>query len=229
MGTVEFCPMDGLDCREYLLGNVSSPNTPEDYLCPAGHIMGDPFFGAKYGECGSDTEHACCSLTRIFNTLKVMDILFTIIFLVEMVGKIMIDGIILHELAYFRDFWNILDAIVAIVSLVSIILQSNGSKALKATRAMRVLRSLKVIKRHPQLKICVLCVLKSLSSMANVFLVVIFYIFILGMTLKQGFQGKFSRFLRSLFHCFLDSFAYCLPHALSFLNLNVFYECLGNV
>lgn len=223
MGTVEFCPMDGLDCRGYLLGNVSSPNTPEDYLCPAGHIMGDPFFGAKYGECGSDTEHACCSLTRIFNTLKVMDILFTIIFLVEMVGKIMIDGIILHELAYFRDFWNILDAIVAIVSLVSIILQSNGSKALKATRAMRVLRSLKVIKRHPQLKICVLCVLKSLSSMANVFLVVIFYIFILGMTLKQGFQGRFFRFLRILFHYFLDSIAYCLPDALSFLNVRMVF------
>ena len=51
--------------------------------------------------------------------LTYFDYIFTCIFAVEMVLKILDLGVVLHPGSYFRDFWNILDAIVVCCALVA--------------------------------------------------------------------------------------------------------------
>jgi voltage-dependent calcium channel N type alpha-1B len=49
--------------------------------------------------------------------LNYIDYLFTAVFAIEMILKLIDLGVILHPGSYFRDFWNILDAIVVICAI----------------------------------------------------------------------------------------------------------------
>ena len=51
--------------------------------------------------------------------LEKFDYVFTGVFAVEMLLKIIDLGVILHPGSYFRDVWNILDATVVICALYS--------------------------------------------------------------------------------------------------------------
>lgn len=51
--------------------------------------------------------------------LEQVDYLFTAVFAMEMVLKIIDLGVILHPGSYLRDFWNIMDAIVVVCALLS--------------------------------------------------------------------------------------------------------------
>ena len=55
--------------------------------------------------------------------LTVTGYLFTIIFSVEMMLKVLANGWIFGPGAYFKDGWNILDGILVIINLVSIIME----------------------------------------------------------------------------------------------------------
>ena len=56
--------------------------------------------------------------------LTYFDYIFTCIFAVEMVLKLLDLGVVLHPGSYFRDFWNILDAIVVCCALVAFLFRS---------------------------------------------------------------------------------------------------------
>lgn len=60
-----------------------------------------------------------------------MDIVFTIIFLLELILKVLADGVILHPRAYLRNPWNWLDSCIVVISLLS----SFGSVNKKCTHA----------------------------------------------------------------------------------------------
>ena len=53
------------------------------------------------------------------NILNYFDYVFTGVFTVEMLLKVVDLGIILHRGAYLREIWNIMDAIVVICAVVS--------------------------------------------------------------------------------------------------------------
>lgn len=125
--------------------------------------------------------------------------IFTIIFVIEMLFKLITDGVVFHRLAYFRNSWNILDSVIVTISVVSLVLsmttEGAGSqvKALKALRALRVLRPLRVVKRHPQLKTTVLCIISSIPAMMTVGVVLLLYMFVMAMFCVQFFKGQFFR------------------------------------
>lgn len=99
--------------------------------------------------------------------LNKIDHVFTFIFTIEMLLKIIDQGIILHPGSYCRDIWNIMDATVVLCAWAGFILKSTGQSGagnlstMKSLRVLRVLRPLKTIKRVPKLKAvfdCVVCV-----------------------------------------------------------------------
>jgi hypothetical protein len=63
-----------------------------------------------------DPVHENSGRNRILNYL---DYAFTGVFTIELLLKIVDLGVVLHEGAYCRDIWNILDALVVICALVA--------------------------------------------------------------------------------------------------------------
>ncbi|KAK3929328.1 Voltage-dependent calcium channel type A subunit alpha-1 [Frankliniella fusca] len=129
--------------------------------------------------------------------LNIFDHVFTSVFAVEMVLKILDLGVILHPGSYLREFWNIMDAVVVICAGVSIGFDLTGSSAgsnlstIKSLRVLRVLRPLKTIKRVPKLKAVFDCVVNSLKNVINILIVYILFQFIFAVIAVQLFNGKF--------------------------------------
>ncbi len=76
------------------------------------------------------------------NTLDLIDIFFTVIFLIECIVKVIAMGFIMHRNSYLRDPWNILDFFIVGVSVFSL-LPNQDQSALKALRTARILRPLR--------------------------------------------------------------------------------------
>lgn len=51
--------------------------------------------------------------------LEKVDYIFTAVFALEMILKIIDLGVILHPGSYLREFWNIMDAVVVVCALLS--------------------------------------------------------------------------------------------------------------
>ncbi|KAK9519294.1 hypothetical protein VZT92_022034 [Zoarces viviparus] len=126
--------------------------------------------------------------------LRYFDYVFTGVFTFEMIIKMIDQGLILHDSAYFRDLWNILDFIVVVGALVAFALSNNKGrdiKTIKSLRVLRVLRPLKTIKRLPKLKAVFDCVVTSLKNVFNILIVYKLFMFIFAVIAVQLFKGKF--------------------------------------
>ncbi|VDP71038.1 unnamed protein product [Echinostoma caproni] len=112
--------------------------------------------------------------------------------------KVIDLGVVLHPGSYFRDAWNILDAIVVFFALVAFVVSRIGSNTsaknlntIKSLRVLRVLRPLKTINRVPKLKAVFDCVVSSLKNVSSIFIVYWLFQFIFAVIAVQLFQGKF--------------------------------------
>jgi len=122
------------------------------------------------------------SLTERNQILDLIGFVFTIIFTLEALIKIIAMGFILHPQAYLRDGWNVIDFFVVTTGLLEIL--PNSSVNLKALRTLRVLRPLRSINAIPSMRKLVSALLMSIPNFANVsvFLIFIFVLFsILGL------------------------------------------------
>ncbi|CAF3010742.1 unnamed protein product [Rotaria socialis] len=129
--------------------------------------------------------------------LNYLDYAFTGVFTVELLLKIVDLGVALHEGAYCRDVWNLLDALVVICALVAFGFTENGAgknlNTIKSLRVLRVLRPLKTINRVPKLKAVFDCVITSLSNVLTILIVYMLFQFIFAVIAVQLFKGKFYR------------------------------------
>ncbi|OQR66800.1 voltage-dependent calcium channel type A subunit alpha-1-like [Tropilaelaps mercedesae] len=127
--------------------------------------------------------------------LNYFDYAFTGVFTVEMILKVLDQGVILHPGSYCRDPWNILDAIVVICALIAFAFAGSSTgqnlSTIKSLRVLRVLRPLKTIKRVPKLKAVFDCVVTSLKNVFNILIVYILFQFIFAVIAVQLFNGKF--------------------------------------
>ena len=112
--------------------------------------------------CGSSitlaTEDPVDENSKHNKILNYFDLVFTAVFTVEMVLKIIDLGVVAHPGAYFRDIWNFLDATVVVCALFAFAFsESEGAgknlNTIKSLRVLRVLRPLKTINRVPKLKV----------------------------------------------------------------------------
>eukprot|EP01062_Namystynia_karyoxenos_P001518 TRINITY_DN1051_c0_g3_i1.p1 TRINITY_DN1051_c0_g3~~TRINITY_DN1051_c0_g3_i1.p1 ORF type:complete len:2258 (+),score=709.38 TRINITY_DN1051_c0_g3_i1:430-6774(+) len=123
--------------------------------------------------------------------LDVLNVLFSAMFLAEMVLKVLAWGFIAHPGAYLRDGWNVLDAVVVCISVFS--LAFSGFEIVKIFRALRALRPLRVVNRNIGLKLVVRTLLKSLPAVANVAIIALLIYLIFGILGVQLFAGKMYR------------------------------------
>lgn len=119
------------------------------------------------------------------NMLNVSDIVFTIIFTIEMLIKMVAFGI----RGYWRDNWNKMDLLVVISGYMAL-LPGTADSNVSSVRTIRVLRPLRTITVFPGLRILVSTILSSIPMIFNVIIVCIYLFVLFGILGIQAFEGK---------------------------------------
>ncbi|XP_056897794.1 voltage-dependent L-type calcium channel subunit alpha-1D isoform X7 [Takifugu flavidus] len=125
--------------------------------------------------------------------LGYFDYAFTAIFTVEILLKMTAFGAFLHQGAFCRNYFNLLDLLVVGVSLVSFGIQSSAISVVKILRVLRVLRPLRAINRAKGLKHVVQCVFVAIRTIGNIMIVTTLLQFMFACIGVQLFKGKFYR------------------------------------
>ena len=119
-------------------------------------------------------------LFLIFETIENLKIaaiyteyVFTIIFIIEFILKIIAYGFILEQYSYLRDPWNWLDFIVVISCTINLFPQINAN--LFALRTIRLIRPLKTITVLPHMRNFIVVLFNSLIDVGTVYLFVFFF------------------------------------------------------
>ena len=81
-----------------------------------------------------------------------IDLVFSIIFIIECCTKVIAMGFVLHKKSYLREAWNILDFFIVMVSVVGFLPIEGGADSLKALRTFRILRPLRSVNKLPVMK-----------------------------------------------------------------------------
>ncbi|KAL6108518.1 cacna1g [Pungitius sinensis] len=135
------------------------------------------------------------SKERMF--LNISGHVFSAVFLVEMLFKVLTLGLFFGSESYCRSAWNVMDGSLVVASLVDIVVSltpASHSKMLgilKVLRLLRTLRSLRVVKRAPKLKLAVEALITALKPVGNILLVCCAFIFFYAILGLQLFKGKF--------------------------------------
>ncbi|XP_026733621.1 muscle calcium channel subunit alpha-1-like isoform X4 [Trichoplusia ni] len=125
--------------------------------------------------------------------LSQFDVFFTGIFTLELFLKLITYGLILHQGAFLRSAFNVLDMLVVCVSLISMSFKSGSISVVKILRVFRVLRPLRAINRAKGLKHVVQCVIVAIKTIGNILLVTSLLQFMFAVMGVQMFKGKFFR------------------------------------
>ncbi|GMH93963.1 hypothetical protein TL16_g12770 [Triparma laevis f. inornata] len=123
--------------------------------------------------------------------LKALDLIFSIIFMIELVTKVIALGFVMHEGSYLRNPWNMLDAAIVLISILSLAEAVEGG-SLKALRTFRVLRPLRMIKRFPELKLVVDALVSSVPDACNVIVISCLFLLLFAILGVGLFKGSFS-------------------------------------
>ncbi|KAG5672248.1 hypothetical protein PVAND_002390 [Polypedilum vanderplanki] len=132
--------------------------------------------------------------------LSTANYVFTVVFAIEMLIKVVATGMFYGNDAYFTSGWNIMDGSLVIISIIDLLmgLISESSPRifgiLRVFRLLRSLRPLRVINRAPGLKLVVQTLLSSLRPIGNIVLICCTFFIIFGILGVQLFKGTF-------YHC----------------------------
>ncbi|CAF1073726.1 unnamed protein product [Adineta steineri] len=137
--------------------------------------------------------------------LNYSNYIFAIIFIVEMMIKVIASGLIVGRDTYLHTGWNVIDGLLVITSIVDFTVMNRGSMTsstemdttsnilgmLRVFRLLRTLRPLRVINRAPGLKLVVQTLLSSLKPIGHIVIICCVFFVIFGILGVQLFKGKF--------------------------------------
>mmetsp|Transcript_77480 Transcript_77480/g.136679 ORF Transcript_77480/g.136679 Transcript_77480/m.136679 type:complete len:1876 (-) Transcript_77480:848-6475(-) len=130
--------------------------------------------------------------------LDACDVAFVAIFVTEMLLKMVALGMVFGNGCYFKDPWNILDAVVVAISVVSLIFKGQESLSFfRVLRTFRALRPLRVIGRNSGLKTVVRTLFAAFPQIAHTVVIALLIYLVFGILGVQLFSGKLYRC-----HCF---------------------------
>lgn len=157
---------------------------------------------------GVSTSDMTQPATSLFNLAgESVEIIFSVVFTIECIVKILAMGFISSKGCYLRDSWNILDFTVVMSGLLEVI---PGVTGVSALRVIRVLRPLRSLNSNPKLKALVGSLLKSLPPLMDVNIILAFVFMIFGILGTQLWQGTNDRLLLishdAIFSCAVYSY-----------------------
>uniref|UniRef100_A0A8C6QVI4 Sodium channel protein n=1 Tax=Nannospalax galili TaxID=1026970 RepID=A0A8C6QVI4_NANGA len=121
----------------------------------------------------------------------VAELIFTGIYILEALIKILARGFILDEFSFLRDPWNWLDFVVIGTAIAT---YSPGTKInLSALRSFRVFRALKAISVVSGLKVIVGALLRSVKKLVDVMVLTLFCLSIFALVGQQLFMGTLNQ------------------------------------
>ncbi|XP_043976787.1 calcium channel, voltage-dependent, L type, alpha 1D subunit, a isoform X9 [Gambusia affinis] len=150
----------------------------------------------------------------INHDLETVEYAFLIIFTIETFLKIIAYGLVMHQNAYVRNGWNMLDFVIVVIGLFSVVLEfltkedkgegetdsthpsthGHGGKPggfdVKALRAFRVLRPLRLVSGVPSLQVVLNSIIKAMVPLLHIALLVLFVIIIYAIIGLELFIGK---------------------------------------
>lgn len=126
------------------------------------------------------------------NTIEIIDIVITIIFVLECVIKVIVYGFMLNgPKSYIRIGWNFLDFFIVAISIISYFFTQQNLNTLKVLRLLRILRPLRMISRNEGLKLCVKSLLLAIPGIFNVLIISLIFLLIFGIFFTNLLKGKF--------------------------------------
>ncbi|XP_037808576.1 voltage-dependent T-type calcium channel subunit alpha-1G isoform X5 [Lucilia sericata] len=135
------------------------------------------------------------STERLF--LSTANYVFTAVFTLEMIIKVVATGMFYGPDAYFTSGWNIMDGSLVTISIIDLLMSLISQSSprifgiLRVFRLLRSLRPLRVINRAPGLKLVVQTLLSSLRPIGNIVLICCTFFIIFGILGVQLFKGTF--------------------------------------
>lgn len=119
-----------------------------------------------------------------------IDIVFNVLFNIEMSIKIIRNGFIFCENSYLRDSWSILDFFIVISADFDMFSQGDIDLSfIRVVRMLRTLRPLRFISHNKEMKVVVNALLESISALFNV-MIVIMMVWIMFAILAISFMGN---------------------------------------
>ncbi|CAF0780786.1 unnamed protein product [Rotaria sp. Silwood1] len=140
--------------------------------------------------------------------LNITNYIFTAIFTIEMIIKIIASGLVGGPHTYLHTGWNVMDGFLVIISIIDLATMPRGGSSitpinaesdattrifsmLRVFRLLRTLRPLRVISRAPGLKLVVQTLLSSLRPIGHIVVICCTFFIIFGILGVQLFKGKF--------------------------------------
>jgi len=106
-----------------------------------------------------------------------IDIIFLVIYTIEMLLKIIAMGFFMRPHSYLRDYWNILDFMVVIFGWIALILNAND---ISSIRVIRILRPLRTINSIPGMSGLVQTILNSVPILIDIMILFCFMLVMFG-------------------------------------------------
>uniref|UniRef100_A0A8C2SYA5 Calcium voltage-gated channel subunit alpha1 H n=1 Tax=Coturnix japonica TaxID=93934 RepID=A0A8C2SYA5_COTJA len=123
---------------------------------------------------------------ELTNALEISNIVFTSLFALEMLLKVLVYG----PFGYIKNPYNIFDGIIVVISVWEIIGQSDGG--LSVLRTFRLLRVLKLVRFMPALQRQLVVLMKTMDNVATFCMLLMLFIFIFSILGMHLFGCKFS-------------------------------------
>uniref|UniRef100_A0A8C5PV78 Calcium voltage-gated channel subunit alpha1 H n=1 Tax=Leptobrachium leishanense TaxID=445787 RepID=A0A8C5PV78_9ANUR len=124
---------------------------------------------------------------ELTNALEISNIVFTSMFALEMLLKLLAFGIF----GYIKNPYNIFDGIIVVISVWEIIGQSDGG--LSVLRTFRLLRVLKLVRFMPALRRQLVVLMKTMDNVATFCMLLMLFIFIFSILGMHLFGCKFTQ------------------------------------
>ncbi|KAG8446311.1 hypothetical protein GDO86_013952 [Hymenochirus boettgeri] len=123
---------------------------------------------------------------ELTNALEISNIVFTSLFALEMLLKLLVYG----PFGYIKNPYNIFDGIIVVISVWEIIGQQGGG--LSVLRTFRLMRVLKLVRFMPALQRQLVVLMKTMDNVATFCMLLMLFIFIFSILGMHLFGCKFA-------------------------------------